>query len=128
MTYNNTWALDGRVLFLPLSHEYQRHRVNFASNSLNNRNSKSNKTFPIIYFLPVVQTVYEDYQYSQTIFTGYLIVKRAVIGSKGGWKLSTIFLSCKVFHDWSIIKLGNMLYLLEGYIFAVLFETPHCFC
>ena len=35
-------------------------------------------------------------------------VKRAVIGSKGGWKLSTIFLSCKVFHDWSIIKLGNV--------------------
>ena len=41
-------------------------------------------------------------------------VKRAVIGSKGGWKLSTIFLSCKVFHDWSIIKLGNILYLLDG--------------
>ena len=38
-------------------------------------------------------------------------VKRAVIGSKGGWKISTIFLSCKVFHDWSIIKLGNILYL-----------------
>ena len=43
-----------------------------------------------------------------------VIVKRAVIGSKGGWKLSTIFLSCKVFHDWSIIKLGNILYLLDG--------------
>ena len=41
-------------------------------------------------------------------------VKRALIGSKGGWKLSTIFLSCKVFHDWSIIKLGNILYLLDG--------------
>ena len=51
-----------------------------------------------------------------------VIVKRAVIGSKGGWKLSTIFLSCKVFHDWSIIKLRNLLYLLDGYIFAVLFE------
>ena len=51
-----------------------------------------------------------------------------VIGSKGGWKLSTIFLSCKVFDDWSIIKLGNILYLLDGYIFAVLFETTsHCF-
>ena len=38
-------------------------------------------------------------------------------------------LSCKVFHDWSIIKLGNILYLLDGYIFAVLFETTsHCFC
>ena len=34
-----------------------------------------------------------------------VIVKKALIGSKGGWKLSTIFLSCKVFHDWSIIKL-----------------------
>ena len=43
-----------------------------------------------------------------------LIVKRAVIGSKGGWKLSTIFLSCEMFHDWSIIKLGNILYLLDG--------------
>ena len=31
-----------------------------------------------------------------------VIVKRAVIGSKGGWKLSTIFISCKVVHDWSI--------------------------
>ena len=46
-------------------------------------------------------------------------VKKALIGSKGGWKLSTIFSSCKVFHDWSIIKLGNILYLLDGYIFAV---------
>ena len=56
-------------------------------------------------------------------------VKRAVIGSKGGWKLSTIFLSCKVFHDWSIIKLGNILYLLDRSIFAVLFgTTSHCFC
>ena len=46
-----------------------------------------------------------------------------------GWKLSTIFLSCKVFHDWSIIKLGNILYLLDGPIFAVLFgRTSHCFC
>ena len=52
-----------------------------------------------------------------------VIVKRAVIGSKGGWKLSTLFLSCKVFHDWFIIKLENILYLLERYIFAVLFET-----
>ena len=51
-----------------------------------------------------------------------VIVKRAVIGSKGGCKLSTIFLSYKVFHDWSIIKLGNILYLLDGYIFAILFK------
>ena len=56
-------------------------------------------------------------------------VKRAVIGSKGGWKLSTIFLSCKVFYDRPIIKLGNILYLLDGSIFAVLFgTTSHCFC
>ena len=34
-----------------------------------------------------------------------VIVKRAVIGSKGGWKPSTIFLSGKVFQDWSMIKL-----------------------
>ena len=39
-----------------------------------------------------------------------VIVKRAVIGSKGGWKLSTIFVSCKVFNDWSMIKLGNILH------------------
>ena len=52
-----------------------------------------------------------------------VIVKGAVIGSKGGLTLSIIFLSCKVFHDWFIIKLGNILYLLDGYIFAVLFET-----
>ena len=55
-------------------------------------------------------------------------VKRAVYGSKGRWKLSTIFLSCMVFHDWSIIKLGNILHLLDGSIFAVLLETTsHCF-
>ena len=54
-------------------------------------------------------------------------VKRAVVGSKVGLKISTIFLSCKVFHYWSIIKLGNILYLLDGSIFAVLFETTsHC--
>ena len=58
-----------------------------------------------------------------------VIVKRAVIGSEGGWKLSTIFLSCKVIHGWSIINLGNILYLLDGHIFAVLIETTsHCFC
>ena len=56
-------------------------------------------------------------------------VKRAVIGPKNGWKLSTIFLGCKVFHDWSIMKLGNILYLLDMSIFAALFETTsHCFC
>ena len=45
-----------------------------------------------------------------------VIVKRVVFGSKGGWKLSTIFLSCNVFHDLSIIKLGSILYLLDGHI------------
>ena len=74
------------------------------------------------------RSVYNEYRYSHT---GHrpVNVKRAVIGLKGGWKLSTIFLSCKVFHDWSIIKLGNILYLLDGSIFAVLFGTiSHCFC
>ena len=51
-----------------------------------------------------------------------------MIGSKGG-KLSTIFLSCKVFHGRSIITLGNILYILDESIFAVIFETTsHCFC
>ena len=36
-----------------------------------------------------------------------VIVKRAVVGSKGGWKLSTIF-KLRVFHDLSIIKLREM--------------------
>ena len=35
----------------------------------------------------------------------------------------------KVFHDWSIIKLGNILYLLDRSIFAVPFGTTfHCLC
>ena len=80
--------------------------------------------------------MYERVSTSECMVIAHLVeghrpvnVKRALIGSKGGWKLSTIFLSCKVFHDWSIIKLGNILYLLDGYIFAVLFETTsHCFC
>ena len=42
-----------------------------------------------------------------------VIVKRAVIGSKGGWKLSTIFLSCKVFRDWSIIKLRKYIVFIR---------------
>ena len=32
-------------------------------------------------------------------------VKKAVIGSKGGRKLTAECLSCKVFRDWSIINL-----------------------
>ena len=42
-----------------------------------------------------------------------VIVKRAVIGLKGGWKLSTIFLSCKVFHDWSVIKLRKYIIFIR---------------
>ena len=42
-----------------------------------------------------------------------VIVKRAVIGSKGGWKLSTIFLSCKVFHYRSIIKLRKYIVFIR---------------
>ena len=42
-----------------------------------------------------------------------VIVKMALIGSKGGWKLSTIFLSCKVFHDWSIIKLRKYIVFIR---------------
>ena len=51
-----------------------------------------------------------------------VLVKRTVIGSKGGWKLSTIFLSCKVFHNWSIIKQQKYMHLLDRYIFAVIFD------
>ena len=70
-----------------------------------------------------------SYMYTACLGHRLVNVKRAVIGSKGGWKLSIIFLSCKVFHDWSIIKLGNILYSLDGSIFAVLFgTTSHCFC
>ena len=42
-----------------------------------------------------------------------VIVKRALIGSKCGWKLSIIFLSCKVFHDWSIIKLRKYIVFIR---------------
>ena len=42
-----------------------------------------------------------------------VIVKRALIGSKGGWKLITIFLSCKVFHDWSIIKIRKYIVFIR---------------
>ena len=46
-----------------------------------------------------------------------VVVKRAVIGSKGGWKLSTIFLSYKVLHDWSIIKLRkNIVFIIRVYL------------
>ena len=54
-----------------------------------------------------------------------IIVKRALICSKGGWKLSTIFLSCKVFHDWSIIKLWKYIVFIR---WVYLRTTSHCFC
>ena len=61
-------------------------------------------------------------------FSIYYIRSQTCKCKKGSDWLSTIFLSCKVFHDWSIIKLGNILYLLDGSIFAVLFGTTfHCF-
>ena len=56
-----------------------------------------------------------------------VIVNRAVIGSKGGWKLSTIVLSCKAFHDWSIktteiyciYKTGTaLMYFLKQHLIA----------
>ena len=80
----------------------------------------------ILYYFPIAQnTVNKTFQ--RCLGHRPVNVKRAVIGSKG--RLSTIFLSCKVFHDRSIIKLGNILYLLGGSFFAVLFETTsHCFC
>ena len=42
-----------------------------------------------------------------------VIVKRALIGSKGGLKLSTIFLSCNVYHDWSIIKIWKYIVFIR---------------
>ena len=52
-----------------------------------------------------------------------VIVKWAVIGSKGGWKLSTIFLSCNVFHDWSLIKLRKyIVFIRRVYIILKIIE------
>ena len=36
---------------------------------------------------------------------------------------SAQYLSCKLFHDWSILNYGKILYLLDGYIFAVLIKN-----
>ena len=86
-------------------------------------------SFYSLYFL--LHRVQQECSIADQAIIGHrpVIVKRAVIGSKGGWKLNTIFLSCNVFRDWSIIKLGNILYLSDEFIFAVLFETiSHCFC
>ena len=57
-----------------------------------------------------------------------VIVKRALIGSKGGWILSTIFM-LKMLRDWSIIKLRESIHICYMYIIAACFETAyHCFC
>ena len=59
--------------------------------------------------------VYEKQTFSDLGPKGHrpVIVKRAVIGSKGGWKPSTIFLSCKVFQDWSVIKLRKYIVFIR---------------
>ena len=58
-----------------------------------------------------------------------VIVKRAVIGSKGGWKLSTIFMLYSVSSLVNNKITGKKSYLLDGYIFASRFETTyHCIC
>ena len=54
--------------------------------------------------------------------------KKALIGSNVGGH-SALYLSCKVIRDWSIINMRQKSYLLDGHIFAALFEiTSHCFC
>ena len=58
-----------------------------------------------------------------------VIVKRTQIGSKGGWKFSTIFKLKSA--SWLVNNkiTGKKSYLLDGYIFAAFFETtPLCFC
>ena len=40
----------------------------------------------------------------------YIIYRRSQVSGS-----SAQYLSCKVFHDWSIINFGNILYLLNGY-------------
>ena len=60
---------------------------------------------------------------SMSIVHRPVIVKRVVFGLKGGWKLSTIFLSCKVFHDCKYIVFIGRVHL------CCTFETTsHCFC
>ena len=60
-----------------------------------------------------------SWSYSLTIRQSFceghrpVIVKRIVTGSKGGWKLRTIFLSCKMFHDWSIIKIRKYIVFIR---------------
>ena len=69
----------------------------------------------IYYVLTLVGTLvrFEVGLYRMVKGHKHVIVKRAVIGSKGGWKLSTIFLSCKVFHDWSIMKLRKYIVFIR---------------
>ena len=49
-----------------------------------------------------------------------VMFKRAVIGSKGEWKLGTIFVCGKVFQNWLIIKLGIILYIFFCFVFVAL--------
>ena len=51
-----------------------------------------------------------------------LIVKGVVIASQGGW-YSAQYLCCKVFHDWSMINIGERKsYLIYRNMFATLFK------
>ena len=65
----------------------------------------------------------------KTRFLGHKPVKWALIGSKGRWKLTTIFM---LKSDSRLVNNtigGGKSYLLDGYIFAALFETTSlCFC
>ena len=45
-----------------------------------------------------------------------VIAKRALIGSKGEWILSTIFM-LKEFRDWSIIKLQESIHIITRRVY-----------
>ena len=51
-----------------------------------------------------------------------VIVKRALIGSKGGWKLSTISVYVEKCSDWSIIKLRESIFTRRVYICCTFFK------
>ena len=76
-----------------------------------------------------IKYLYHEIEKSCVIGHRPVLVKRALIGSKGGWKLSTIFTLKSV--SWLVKNkiTGKYSYLLDGYIFAALFETAyHYFC
>ena len=50
-----------------------------------------------------------------------VIVKRALIGSKGGWKLSTVFKLKSVSGLVNNKNMGKYSYFLDGYIFSAFF-------